>query len=195
LYQAKPAIFRDAAFEERTARFMIHMLKGVVERGTASSLRSVYGIQTELAGKTGTTQDNADGWFIGFTPGLVAGAWVGADSPGIRFRSTLLGQGAHTALPIFGHFMQKVEKTEPRAGTGRRSFYPLPEDLLSQIDCPDFSLEDPDLNFFERLFGGKKNKGDKEKPASADQQKKKDEKKDKGKSLLQRMKDIFRKKE
>jgi penicillin-binding protein 1A len=195
LYQAKPAKFRDAAFEERTARFMIHMLKGVVERGTASSLRSVYGIQTELAGKTGTTQDNADGWFIGFTPGLVAGAWVGADSPGIRFRSTLLGQGAHTALPIFGHFMQKVEKTEPRAGTGRRSFYPLPEDLLSQIDCPDFSLEDPDLNFFERLFGGKKNKGDKEKPASADQQKKKDEKKDKGKSLLQRMKDIFRKKE
>lgn len=198
LYEAKPAELRDAAFEERTARFMVHMLQGVVERGTARSLRNVYGLQTDLAGKTGTTQDNADGWFIGFSPGIVAGAWVGAESPGIRFRTTTLGQGAYTALPVFGRFMQKVENSSLSAGLGRRNFYPLPENLLAEVDCPDFSEEDPDMNFFERLFGGGKDKKtkDKEEKQSEDSQDQEAEKKeDKGKTLLDRMKDIFRKKE
>ncbi|PWE00535.1 penicillin-binding protein 1A [Marinilabilia rubra] len=193
LYEAKPAKLREAAFEERTARFMVHMLKGVVERGTGKTLRTVYGLKTELAGKTGTTQNNADGWFIGFTPGLVAGAWVGADSPGIRFRSTALGQGAHMALPIFARFMQKVEASGPSYGIGRRSFYPLPEELLSDVECPDFSEEDPDLNFFERLFRSKKEKARESNKKEED--KKEEKKKDKGKSLLEKMKDIFRKKD
>ena len=196
LYEAEPAQLRDAAFEERTARFMVHILQGVVERGTARSLRTVYGLRTDLAGKTGTTQDNADGWFIGFTPGLVAGVWVGAESPGIRFRTTNLGQGAYTALPVFGRFMQKLENTGITSGLGRRSFYPLPEELLAEVDCPDYSEDDPDMNFFERLFGGGKDKKDK---SEADQPEEtgddKKEKKEKGKSLLDRMKDIFRKKE
>jgi penicillin-binding protein 1A len=197
LFEAKPAKLREAAFEERTARFMVHMLKGVVERGTAKALHGVYGLKTDLAGKTGTTQNNADGWFIGFTPGLVAGTWVGADSPAIRFRSTALGQGAHMALPIFARFMQKVEQTGPLSGIGRRSFYPMPEDLLAEVDCPDYSEEDPDLNFFERLFGGKKDKKKdaQEEDETKKQNEKKDEKKEKGKSLLERMKDIFRKKD
>jgi len=198
LYEAKPAELRDAAFEERTARYMVHMLQGVVERGTARSLRSVYGLKTDLAGKTGTTQDNADGWFIGFSPGLVAGAWVGAESPGIRFRTTSMGQGAYTALPVFGRFMQKVENSSLSVGIGRRSFYPLPEELLAEVDCPDFSEEDPDMNFFERLFGGDRDKKekDKEEAASTDSTDvKNDGRKDKSKSLLDRMKDIFRKKE
>ncbi|MGQ1891773.1 penicillin-binding protein 1A [Thermophagus sp. OGC60D27] len=191
LYEAKPSALRDVAFEERTARFMVHMLQQVVERGTARSLKGLFGIRSQLAGKTGTTQNNADGWFIGFSPGLVAGAWVGADNPGIRFRSMSLGQGAHTALPIFGRFMQKTEQSSFYQGIGRRSFYPLPEGLISKVDCPDYSMEDPDLNFFERLFGGKKQKSDGEDPSKAEDE----EKEDKGKSLLERMKDIFRRKE
>lgn len=197
LYEAEPSELFDPAFEERTARLMVHMLQGVVERGTAKSLRNVYGLKTDLAGKTGTTQNNADGWFIGFSPGLVAGVWVGAESPGIRFRNTALGQGAYTALPVFGGFMQKVEKTGFSAGIGRRSFYPLPESLLADVDCPDFSEEDPDMNFFERLFGGGKDKKDKkqEEPTPKDEENQKEDKKEKGKSLLDKMKDIFRKKE
>ncbi len=202
LYKANPAQLYDAAFEEETARYMVHMLKGVVERGTARSLRRVFGLTTELAGKTGTTQNNADGWFIGFSPGIVAGAWVGADNPGIRFRSTTLGQGAHTAMPVFGKFMQKVERSEPLASLGRRSFYPLPDGLLAKVDCPDFSDEDPDLNFFQRLFRGKKEKEDQtqHERTDPDSSRRDDEKtdeaqKDKGKSLLDKMKDIFRKKD
>lgn len=190
LYEAQPVRMRDAAFEERTARLMVHMLHGVVERGTARSLKEVFGIKTQLAGKTGTTQNNADGWFIGFSPGLVAGAWVGADNPGIRFRSMVLGQGAHTALPIFGRFMQRIEQSSFYRGIGRRSFYPLPDELISKTDCPDYSLEDPDLNFFERLFGGKDKKEERE--ATPGNQSEKDEK---GKSLLEKMKDLFRKKD
>jgi penicillin-binding protein 1A len=194
LYEAEPAELLDPAFEERTARLMVHMLQGVVERGTAASLRNVYGLRTDLAGKTGTTQDNADGWFIGFSPGLVAGVWVGAESPGIRFRSTALGQGAYTALPVFGRFMQKIERTGLSAGIGRRSFYPLPENML---ECPDFSEEDPDMNFFERLFGGRKDKDDQkeEEQSPQDEDSAEKEKKENGKSLLDKMKDIFRKKE
>ena len=69
--------------------------------------RYQYGLYNDIAGKTGTTQSHADGWFVGFTPNLVAGAWVGGESPKTRFRSLSLGQGANTALPIWGLFMQK----------------------------------------------------------------------------------------
>ncbi len=198
LYDAEPASMSEPAFGEETARYMIHMLQGVVERGTASSLNKVYGLKTQIAGKTGTTQNNVDGWFIGFSPGIVAGAWVGADNPGIRFRTTQLGQGAHTALPVFARFMQQVEKSGSVSDIGRRTFYPLPEDLRARVDCPDFSEEDPDLNFFQRLFGGgKKDKEPKKEEVreekSNDKEDEKDE--DKGKSLLKKMRDIFRKKE
>ncbi|MGM0375886.1 MAG: penicillin-binding protein 1A [Bacteroidota bacterium] len=194
LYEAEPATHHDAAFSEETGRYMVHFLQGVIERGTGSSLNS-YGLQTDLAGKTGTTQDHADGWFIGFTPGLVAGVWVGADHPGIRFRSLQLGQGAHTALPVFGRFMQKVERSGPVSDIGRRSFYPMPEDLRARVDCPDYSQEDPELGFFERLFGGDKKDEKQEEKQKQKEKKEKDEEEDDGKSLLDKMKDIFRKKD
>ena len=85
------------------------MMRGVIDRGTAQSLRTKYGIRSQHAGKTGTTQNNSDGWFIGYTPTIVAGAWVGNDQPSIRFRSTALGCGGHTALPIYALFFQNAE--------------------------------------------------------------------------------------
>ncbi|MFW6202881.1 MAG: penicillin-binding transpeptidase domain-containing protein, partial [Marinilabilia sp.] len=194
LYEAKPAKLHDAAFSEETGRYMVHLLRGVIARGTGSSLQS-YGLKTELAGKTGTTQNHSDGWFIGFSPGLVAGVWVGADHPGIRFRSLQLGQGAHTALPVFGRFMQNVERSGPVSDIGRRSFYPMPEDLRDRLDCPDFSEEDPELGFFERLFGGDKKKKQKQQEDQEKEEKEDKKDKDKDKNLLDKMKDIFRKKE
>ena len=79
-------------------------------------LRSTYkkygGIKTQVAGKTGTTQSNSDGWFVGITPDLATGVWVGGEDRGLRFRSTAWGQGANTGLPIFGYYMNKVYKME-----------------------------------------------------------------------------------
>lgn len=89
----------------------LKMMKGVVTHGTSTSLRSTRkwgGISHPTAGKTGTTQSNTDGWFMGLTPDLVTGVWVGAENPIIHFRSMQWGQGARMALPIYGYYMQKV---------------------------------------------------------------------------------------
>ena len=100
---------KEVLSEER-AYLITQMMMGVVNQGTGNRLRRAkYGAhRAQIAGKTGTTQDNSDGWFIGFTPQLVAGAWVGADKPSVRFLATTYGQGAAMALPIYGYFMRKV---------------------------------------------------------------------------------------
>lgn len=99
---------KHEALDEETAWVMLEMLKGVVEGGTAGRIRGTYKITYPIAGKTGTTDNNSDGWFMGITPDLVAGAWVGCQVMQVHFRSTGLGQGANTALPIWALFMQKV---------------------------------------------------------------------------------------
>ncbi|MCX7901811.1 MAG: penicillin-binding protein, partial [Burkholderiaceae bacterium] len=80
----------------------------VVDRGTGRGIRSVYGIGADVAGKTGTSQHNADGWFILMHPQLVAGAWVGFNDPRVTMRSDYWGQGAHNALRVVGDFMQQA---------------------------------------------------------------------------------------
>ncbi len=90
------------------ADLMNHLMKKVVAGGTAQRLVYQYGLNFDIAGKTGTSQNNSDGWFIGYTSNLIAGAWVGAETPAVHFKSLELGQGASTALPIWGKFMQKV---------------------------------------------------------------------------------------
>jgi penicillin-binding protein 1A len=89
----------------------LQMMKGVVDYGTSTSLRwhpKWGGIKHPMAGKTGTTQSNSDGWFIGLTPDLVTGVWTGGEERAERFRSMTWGQGARMALPIYGYYMQKV---------------------------------------------------------------------------------------
>lgn len=96
------------AMNERTAFLMVELMKGVVQYGTSARLSSTYKLTNPMAGKTGTTQLNSDGWFIGLTPHLVSGVWVGAEDRSVHFRTITLGQGANMALPIWGIFMQKV---------------------------------------------------------------------------------------
>jgi penicillin-binding protein 1A len=105
----------EEALDERTAYIMLDMLKGVMDRGTGMRLRMGWGnrakygnIKYPTAGKTGTTQNNSDGWFIGITPDLVTGVWTGAEDRSVRFSRTDLGQGANSALPIYGYYMNKV---------------------------------------------------------------------------------------
>ncbi|MBQ9892099.1 MAG: transglycosylase domain-containing protein [Bacteroidales bacterium] len=96
------------ALQERADYQMIGMMQGVVDGGTGGRLRGRYGLRGQIAGKTGTTNDNSDGWFIGYTPSITAGVWVGAEDRYVHFTSTALGQGANMALPIWGIWMKKV---------------------------------------------------------------------------------------
>lgn len=144
---------------KETAMVMVEMMKGVVNEGTAVRLRKRYGLTNDFAGKTGTTQNNADGWFMGYLPDLVVGVWVGADNPAIHFRTTALGQGANTALPIFAGFFRDLNKDADYNYITRERFAPLPEDLREKLDCDPFKEE---FNFFEFLFGKKKDNKDQE---------------------------------
>jgi penicillin-binding protein 1A len=101
---------RRKVINEVTAYSVVSMMEGVISKGTGRSMYS-FGINAQsIAGKTGTTNDNSDLWFMGYTPQLLAGAWVGADDRYIRFTDNYFGQGAHGALPIWAYFMEKVAK-------------------------------------------------------------------------------------
>ena len=95
------------AIGENTAYLMINLMEGVVNHGTGARLRSAYGLKGEIAGKTGTTNDNSDGWFIGYTPSITCGVWVGGEDRQIHFNSLALGSGSNMALPIWGIWMKK----------------------------------------------------------------------------------------
>lgn len=100
--QMSEVLSSDAALK------MVDMMRAVVDGGTGGRLRFRYGLKMPLGGKTGTTQNNSDAWFIGYSPQIVAGCWVGGEDRSIHFNSTALGQGASLALPVFGIFMKKV---------------------------------------------------------------------------------------
>ena len=107
---------------------MIYMLKAVINEGTGRALRGgTYHITAELGGKTGTTNSNADGWFIGFCPKLVVASWVGGEDRDIHFGSMAFGQGARAALPIFGKLMRKIYDSK-KLGIYENDKFDIPED-------------------------------------------------------------------
>lgn len=116
----------DRVMSEETAVALTDMMRGVVDRGTGERVRSTFGIRADVAGKTGTTQDNADGWFILMHPDLVAGAWVGFNDPRVAFRSNYWGSGGNNALFIVGDFFDRALSTES-LGLGGAEFAPPPE--------------------------------------------------------------------
>ncbi|WP_373515855.1 transglycosylase domain-containing protein, partial [Persicitalea sp.] len=129
------------------AAAMLHMMQAVVDEGSGSRLRSTFGLSIDIAGKTGTTQNQSDGWFIGITPGLITGVWVGGESPLVRFRSLSLGQGSRTALPIWGEFISRLVK----AGffKDKEPFAPLSERLQNRLNCAPFLEDEP--TFFDKV--------------------------------------------
>jgi penicillin-binding protein 1A len=144
------------ALSKESTQLMVQMLQSVVSEGTGSALRTRYGITNDLAGKTGTTQSNVDGWFIAIMPKLVIGTWVGADDPAMHFRSTALGQGSATALPIVAGFIQKSNKDKELSKVMRARFPELSSELSSQLDC---KRSKSNKNFLEKIFAPKKKKG------------------------------------
>lgn len=120
---------------EYVAYTMIDLMKGVSDRGTGSWIRSRYGITSEVAGKTGTTNDQSDGWYIGMTPNLVTGVWVGCEDRSSHFAGIRNGQGAATALPIWSYFMQEVYKHGEELGITTKDKFEKPADLDDKWDC------------------------------------------------------------
>ncbi|MDX1906935.1 MAG: transglycosylase domain-containing protein [Bacteroidia bacterium] len=124
---------------ETTAGMITSMLEAVVDSGTGSRLRRHHGIAVPIGGKTGTTQEQTDGWFMGVTAGLVTGVWVGGEDRQVRFRSTALGQGASMALPICGKFLQQATQSSKY----KKYFAPfdtLGVSALASMECPMYSL-------------------------------------------------------
>ncbi len=155
-FNEKPEFQR--ALSQQTAELMVEMMKTVVDSGTARRLRFRYGLKNDIIGKTGTTQSHADGWFIGATPRLVAGSWVGGDNRLVRFRSISLGQGANTALPIYAKFMQEFNKDETFKEL-RYARFPQPSRWVQNTLACDFYREEEEKGFLQDLFA-KKDKDD-----------------------------------
>jgi penicillin-binding protein 1A len=124
---------------EQTSYKMLTLLRGVVDNGTAGRLRYNYRFSGQLGGKTGTTQNNSDGWFIGFSPSLVAGAWVGGEDRAVHFDYTSDGQGASMALPIWAIFMRKVYG-DPTLGYSETETFKVPPTYNPDEGCGDKHL-------------------------------------------------------
>ena len=118
---------------ETTSYKMIQMLQDVVDRGTGVRVRYKYGIKAPMGGKTGTTNNNSDGWFMGFTPSLVSGVWVGGEDRAIHFDNLAEGQGASMALPIYALYMQRVYR-DTTLGYSEEEQFDIPE-WYERIKC------------------------------------------------------------
>ncbi len=173
-------------------RTLLRMMESVVDEGTGKGIRTVYNIEGDFAGKTGTTQNNSDGWFIGITPNLVAGCWVGADDPRVHFRTTTFGQGAYMALPIVGKFFYKTYR-DPKFTNLKYTTFHLPsEEMLAMLDKPQFMevLEAERKPFdLAEIFGRK----DRNKQVLSKTEEKKTNTK-KEEPIWEKIKSIFRKK-
>jgi len=124
---------RDA-ISPATAYLMVNLMEGVVNEGTGARLRSVYGLRGEIAGKTGTTNDNSDGWFIGYTPRITAGAWVGGEDRQVHFQSLALGSGSNMALPIWGIWYKKC-LADPTLDFDESDCFVAPPGVYVDLNC------------------------------------------------------------
>lgn len=136
---------QDEAISEETAYLMIMLMKGVVESGTGARLRYAYGLDNPIAGKTGTTQNQSDGWFMGITPDLVTGVWTGCEDRAAHFRSIDLGQGAHMALPIWAIYMKKIYADKSLSIT-KNDFIPPKKPMNFTFDCDTYQEKEKKNN-------------------------------------------------
>lgn len=174
IYQSPQQKKNPAAFSERTRQIMLEMLQDVVNNGTAQRLRSRYHFSNAMAGKTGTTQNNTDGWFVGLLPHLVTVTWVGNDEHSIKFKTTRIGQGANSALPIFAGMVKRMQRLKKFDYITKADFPSVPKEITDALNCPPekkdgffkriFTKKDKKKSFkkkkgfFKRLFGNDKDK-------------------------------------
>jgi penicillin-binding protein 1A len=164
----------EEAMSPETAKIITHYLQSVVNEGTGAEIRSLYKVEGAFAGKTGTTQNFADGWFMGYTPDLVTGCWVGGEEPTIHFRNIALGRGGYMALPVVGKFFNKLYRDPAFRDYKNHSFPSLDEATLAMLDIPHFTETNntKGISNLWGLFGGDPKKREERKAA---RQEKKDE--------------------
>jgi penicillin-binding protein 1A len=148
IYNYTPKV--KQVMNEQVAYVMIDMMKSVITEGTGWRLRGTYKITNPVAGKTGTTNDNADGWFMGVTPKLVTGVWTGCDKRDFHFRSTHTGQGANAALPVFALYMQKVYADQSLGIKKDIDFEAPKKPLTTTLDCSVYSQQQKGTNEVEK---------------------------------------------
>jgi penicillin-binding protein 1A len=150
IYERRPRI--KVVLDEQTAYVMTDMLKAVVKEGTGARLGWKYNLTNPIGGKTGTTQNNSDGWFMGITPELVTGVWTGAEDRAIHFSTTSFGEGANTALPIFAIYMQKVYADATLKYT-KDDFPPPKGGISTVIDCGEYSKQQSGVSELDKKLG------------------------------------------
>lgn len=128
----------EEVMDEEKAYIMIQLLKGVVQYGTGVRIRYRYKLMQPMAGKTGTTQNQSDGWFMGITPDLVSGVWVGGEDRSIHFSALSEGQGAAMALPVFAYFMQKVY-ADKKINLYQGDFEKPAKKISIEMDCDKYN--------------------------------------------------------
>ncbi len=129
---------QNEAMSEETAFLMLELMKGVVRYGTGIRLRLTYKLENPIAGKTGTTNNHSDGWFMGLTPDLTTGVWVGCEDRAAHFRTLYLGQGANMALPIWALYIKKIY-ADSTLNISQEDFEKPLKELTVEIDCEKFN--------------------------------------------------------
>ncbi|MFD2864752.1 penicillin-binding protein 1A [Mucilaginibacter antarcticus] len=148
IYSKTPKV--KQVMNEQVAYVMVDMMKSVIDAGTGWRMRGTYKLTNPIAGKTGTTNENSDGWFIGMTPNLVTGVWTGCEKRDFHFRTTHSGQGANSALPVFALYMQKVY-ADSSLGIKPNIDFELPKQpLTTALNCDAYSDEQKGTNEVEK---------------------------------------------
>lgn len=137
----EPVQRSEEVMNEEKSYIMLQLMKGVVQSGTGIRLRYRYKLMQPMAGKTGTTQNNSDGWFMGITPDLVSGCWVGGEDRAVHFDRTDMGQGASMALPIFAKYMQKVY-ADKTIKISQGEFEAPAKKINVDMDCSKYKIEE-----------------------------------------------------
>ncbi|MGB3922751.1 MAG: transglycosylase domain-containing protein [Bacteroidales bacterium] len=143
--------FIDEVISEDDAYLMTSLLQGVVTNGTAVRLRLTYKLTNQMGGKTGTTQNHSNGWFMGVMPDLVAGVWTGWEDQAIHFEDLSMGQGANMALPVFGIFMQKLLADKDFSVIAESQFE-APPGFNVELDCDKVVREQQGNPFRQREY-------------------------------------------
>ena len=142
---------RRKVISDVTAYSVVSMMQGVIQKGTGRSMYS-YAVPTQsIAGKTGTTNDNSDLWFMGYTPQLLAGAWVGCDDRYIRFSDNYFGQGAHASLPIWAYFMSKVA-ADPACNLDPNASFERPLSMANDFNIDFVSKDSTGLESIDEII-------------------------------------------
>jgi len=143
---------KNEAISEQTAYLMTNLLQSVVQEGSGGRVRWKYGMYNEIGGKTGTTQNNSDGWFMGVTPNLVSGVWVGGEDRSIHFEATTVGGGHNMALPIFALYMKKIYNDTTIVGVTQDDEFEKPLNFSIEIDCDTYEENKPEKDSYDNDF-------------------------------------------